>query len=91
MSMEEALLSAKQLAEVRQAAGFDQVALDSSARKNLSNGAFEDSEDDGGAIAEEFFPVVDTQEPRAITRERPSLSEQLEARSTATLHSELPE
>ena len=91
MSMEEALLSAKQLEEVRQAAGFDQVALDSSACKNLSNGAFEDSEDDGGAIAEEFFPMVNAKEPRAITRERPSLSEQLEARATATLHSGFPE
>jgi hypothetical protein len=91
MSIEEALLSAKQLEEVRQAAGFDQVALDNSARKNLSNGAFEDSDDDGGAIAEEFFPMVDTEEPRAIARERPSLSEQLEARATATLQSDIPE
>jgi hypothetical protein len=89
--MEEALLSANQLEDVRKTAGFDQAALDGTARKNLSNGAFEDSEEDGGAIAEEFFPVVDTEEQRAITRERPSLSEQLEARATETLHSEFPE
>lgn len=57
MSMEEALLAAKQLDEARLSAGFDQAALDNAARQGLSNGAFEDSEEDSGAIAEEFFPA----------------------------------
>jgi hypothetical protein len=58
MSMEEALLTARQLDESRQSAGFDQIALDAAARQGLSNGAFEDNEEDSGAIAEEFFPVI---------------------------------
>jgi len=56
ISMEEALQQAKALDEQRQAAGFNQDALDASARLGLSNGAFEDSEEEGSGIVEEFFP-----------------------------------
>ena len=63
MSMEEALLAAKALDESRQAAGFDQAALDQAARQGLSNGAFEDSEDDSGAIVEEFYPTATENKP----------------------------
>lgn len=48
ISLEEALLEARRIDEVRQAAGFDQVALELAARQGLSNGAFEESEDEGG-------------------------------------------
>jgi hypothetical protein len=41
---------------VRQAAGFDQVALEVAARQGLSNGAFEESEDEGGEVVDEFCP-----------------------------------
>jgi hypothetical protein len=58
MSMEEALMAAKALNESRQAAGFDQAALDQAARQGLSNGGFDDSEDDNGAIVEEFYPIT---------------------------------
>ena len=54
LSLEDALLEAKQLEETRQAAGFDQSALDHAARQGFNNGAFEDSEEDTGAIVEEF-------------------------------------
>ena len=59
MSMEEALLAARQLDEARQSAGFDQASLDSAAKHGLGNGAFEDSEEDGGAVIEEFYSRTD--------------------------------
>lgn len=58
-SIEEALAEAKRIDEQRQAAGFDQAALDQAARAGFSNGAFEDNEDDGSAVVEEFFPSED--------------------------------
>jgi hypothetical protein len=61
MSLEAALLEAKQREETRRASGFDQNALDLAARQGLKNGAFEDSEEDTGAIVEEFFPAIEDQ------------------------------
>ncbi|MCY1302557.1 hypothetical protein D9M70_522180 [compost metagenome] len=55
MDMTEALQQAGELAAQRQAAGFDQGALDEAARRGFGNGAFEDSEDDSHAVIEEFF------------------------------------
>ncbi|WP_285433115.1 hydrolase or metal-binding protein [Pseudomonas sp. fls2-241-R2A-110] len=69
LSLEDALLDAKQLEETRQAAGFDQSALDHAARLGFKNGAFEDSEEDIGSVVEELFPAVEDQpshvEPQA--------------------------
>ncbi|TFY84479.1 hydrolase or metal-binding protein [Pseudomonas kairouanensis] len=59
MSVEEALLGARQLDEARQSAGFDQASLDCAAKHGLGNGAFEDSEEDGGAVIEEFYSSMD--------------------------------
>jgi len=56
MTVEQALLTARELDEARQAAGFDQTALDATARVGLGNGIFEDDGEDSSAIAEEFFP-----------------------------------
>ena len=56
VTLEEALADARNLDEKRQAAGFDQVALDVAARAGFANGAFEDAEDEGEALVEEFFP-----------------------------------
>lgn len=55
VSVEEALAEAKRLEADRHAAGFDQVELETAARLGLSNGAFEES-DDEDSIAEEFYP-----------------------------------
>lgn len=84
ITMEEALLAARQLDESRQSAGFDQAALDAAARQGLSNGAFEDNEEDSGAIVEEFFPAGEPERtaPGANPAARPSLADQLEARVT---------
>ncbi|PPD37102.1 MAG: hydrolase or metal-binding protein [Methylomonas sp.] len=63
-SIEDALAEAKRIDDERQASGFDQTALDQAARLGFANGAFEDNEDDGSAVVEEFFPV-DSTEPSA--------------------------
>jgi len=60
MDMAEALRVAIELDEQRQTAGFDQAALDEAARRGFGNGAFEDSEEDSGAVIEEFFSNTDT-------------------------------
>lgn len=87
VSLEEALLEAQHTDESRRAAGFDQVALDKAARKGLSNGAFEDSEEDTGAIVEEFFPITpddqsskEVADQRSSTASKSSLADNLESR-----------
>ena len=88
LSLEDALLAAKQLEETRQASGFDQSALDHAARQGFNNGAFEDSEEDTGAIVEEFFPSIEDQpsplEPKAqpAAPAKPSLAQKLESQAT---------
>lgn len=88
LSLENALLEAKQLEETRQAAGFDQSALDQAARQGFSNGAFEDNEEDTGTIVEEFFPAIEDQpspvEPQAqlSAPAKPSLAQKLESQAT---------
>ena len=57
LSMQDTLMAAKQLNEQRQQTGFNQDALDHIATAGLSNGAFEEDEDDIGAIVEEFYPT----------------------------------
>ena len=60
MDMAEALRVANELDEQRQTAGFDQAALDEVARRGFGNGAFEESEEDSGAVIEELFFNTDT-------------------------------
>ncbi|TBW10019.1 hydrolase or metal-binding protein [Azotobacter chroococcum subsp. isscasi] len=96
LSLEEALIQAQQTDEARWAAGFDQIALDKAARQGFANGAFEDSEEDGGALVEEFFPAQDEEGPVAEplpTRPaptRPSLADRLEARERQAEHERPP-
>ena len=56
MTMAEALGQARLESEGRKAAGFDQAALDEAARDGFAAGAFEESEEDGLGVVEEFFP-----------------------------------
>ena len=56
VTLEETLADARNLDAQRQATGFDQAALDMAARAGFANGAFEDSEEEGEALVEEFFP-----------------------------------
>jgi Recombination directionality factor-like len=55
-TLEAAITEARELDTRRRVAGFDQAALDAAARAGFSNGAFEDSIDEGAAVAEEFYP-----------------------------------
>ncbi|BFT61148.1 hydrolase or metal-binding protein [Pseudomonas moorei] len=94
MSLEDALLEAKQREETRQASGFDQSALDLAARQGFKNGAFEDSEEDTGAIVEEFFPAIEDQlslvahQVQLTAPAKPSLAQKLD--SQATRHNSKP-
>ncbi|CAN7505373.1 hydrolase or metal-binding protein [Cupriavidus necator] len=66
-SLEAAIAEARELNARRKAAGFDQTALDEAARLGFGNGAFEESDEEGAAVAEEFYP-----ETAGSGRERPS-------------------
>ncbi len=88
LSTEEMLAQARQLDEARRQAGFDQEALDQTAKQGLGNGAFEDSEEDGGAVVDEFFtaaPETDLPVTASIqaTPEHTSLGQKLEAKAEA--------
>lgn len=56
LTMVEAISSAREQSEMRQAAGFNQVALDEAARQGFANGVFDESEEEGAAVVEEFYP-----------------------------------
>lgn len=56
VTMSEAIANAKAECELRKNSGFDQVALDEAARRGFAAGAFEESEEDGAAVVEEFYP-----------------------------------
>ncbi len=88
MDIAEMLQSANELETQRQSAGFDQVALDEAARRGFSNGAFEDSEEESGAVIEEFFSSPDatatTERRKALQTNSNALADKLEALATQT-------
>lgn len=57
MSLAAAITEAKQQAQERLQAGFDQRLLDEAARRGLERGAFEESSEEGQTIVEELFPT----------------------------------
>jgi len=90
VTLEEALADARNLEAQRQVAGFDQAALDAAARTGFANGAFEDAEDEGEALVEEFFPEAETSpkmgsgssaEEKPEPPARPSLRDKLERKA----------
>jgi hypothetical protein len=87
ITLEDALIAAQQTNNSRVAAGFDQTALDNAARLGFSNGAFEDSEEDSGAVVEEFYPAATDDEPsheaptqRQVSAAKPTLAAKLESK-----------
>ncbi len=56
-SLVDAIARARLAWQERKAAGVDQVALDEAARQGLALGAFEESDEDGMAVVEEFYPL----------------------------------
>lgn len=55
-SLEQAVVQATAEDERRKQLGFDQWALDEAAREGYAAGAFEETEEEGGAVVEEFYP-----------------------------------
>ena len=83
MTLEDAITEAMRLDGLRKNAGFDQDGLDQAAREGFANGAFEELDEDGPAVVEEFFP--DQQEPTAkpSAAKTPSLTGRLEQKVAA--------
>jgi hypothetical protein len=78
MTMADAMASAKTDDEARKASGFDQSALDEAAKQGFANGAFEESEEEGAAVVEEFFPESpEGGETGAGTGSKPGLAQKL--------------
>ena len=55
MTISEAITTAKLQSAERNVLGFDQAALEAAARQGFADGAFEESEEDGVAVVEEFY------------------------------------
>jgi len=55
-TMADAMAAARAERELRQSSGFDQAALDEAARQGFAAGAFEESEEEGAVVVEEFYP-----------------------------------
>lgn len=87
LTLEQAIAQARERDEQRRACGFDQGALDESARRGFANGAFEELEEDVPAVVEEFYPEGGG-EQRAEARESvgSGLKGRLEARVQAAGH-----
>lgn len=58
LTLEGAIAQARELDARRKTGGYDQEALDTAASLGFRNGAFEESEEEDAGVAEEFFPVV---------------------------------
>lgn len=56
-TLESTIRAARELAQKRVDAGIDQAALDEAGRIGFANGAFEENDEDGGEIVEEFFSI----------------------------------
>lgn len=81
MSVEEMLADGRRKEADRQSAGFDQAALEAAARLGFGNGAFEDCEEEGSAVVDEFFNSVDNAKdvdaPNAVAPKPSSLADRL--------------
>lgn len=56
VTLADAIVAAKAEDDQRKASGFDQAALDEAAKQGFANGVFEESDEEGTAVVEEFFP-----------------------------------
>jgi hypothetical protein len=87
VTLDQAIVEARQLDQLRRDSGFEQGALDDAARMGFANGAFEDLAEDVPAVVEEFYPE-DGGEQRVEDRESAgsNLRGRLESRIAATGH-----
>ena len=83
MTIEQALLQARQTHAERQALAYDQHALDAVGRAGLGNGAFEDDIEDTQEVIDEFYPET---MPKASIHaaKKPSLTDKLEKLAEST-------
>ena len=88
MTLAEAMGTARMAWEARKAAGVDQGALDEAARCGLSLGEFEESDEDGPAVVEEFYPVAEDglseDNQGRVPQSHPDLMEKLKRRAART-------
>jgi len=81
LSTEAMLEQARQLDEARRQAGFDQEALDQAARLGLGNGAFEDGDEEGASVVDEYFPSEAIIEDQAVSADAVSSTAHLKEAS----------
>lgn len=79
MTLAQAMAEAQDIAQQRQAMGFDQTALDAAARAGFANAAFEFSEEEIPEVLEEFYPLEtrDTQDGEVPATSTISVSSKL--------------
>ncbi|PUA19505.1 hydrolase or metal-binding protein [Glaciimonas sp. PCH181] len=87
-TLAQAIADAKELHSQRLATGYEQAALDAAGYQGLSNGAFEDSDEDISEIVEEFYPAtgessIDGNVDVAAVKTKPTLKDKLD-RKTAS-------
>ena len=66
----------------RQQAGFDQQALDHAAKLGFANGEFEDTEDEGLEVVEEFYPAHAEETDGIEVQTTSGLKQKLQAKDT---------
>lgn len=71
--LEQAVVQARAEDERRRQLGFDQEALDEAARAGYAAGAFEESEEEGVAVVEEFYPAEEEDAGDAGTPQAPNV------------------
>lgn len=85
MTLAEAMGTARMAWEARKAAGVDQGALDEAARCGFALGEFEESDEDGPAVVEEFYPVAEDglseDNQGRVPQSHPDLMEKLKRRA----------
>jgi hypothetical protein len=80
-TLAQAMGQAKELHSARLAAGIDQAALDEAARLGLARGDFEETEEEGAAVVDEFYAQEGELLDQVSTPSKPSLAEKLHQKS----------
>ncbi|WP_305824702.1 recombination directionality factor [Massilia brevitalea] len=93
LTLEESIAEARANDERRKAVGYDQTALDESAKKGFANGAFEDSGEEISEIVEEYYSDAsadvrtdggdDASVAEAIKTAKPTLREKLDKKASS--------
>lgn len=83
-TLEEAIQQARELHDRRLHVGFDQGALDSIAKAGLANRLFEESDEEFGAVKEEFFATEEKDDSLGQKKGSKGLSSQIKERAAAS-------